>query len=195
VGFDILQQSRAQNINLTSTNSGSRMLGLQDFYRAVSERGVARDIQFRITQLGDSKFNNEDLIYIRTGSIPSREIQTDSVFFRGFRFNVPMTVNYPGSDGWDIEILMDRDYKIYDKLYEWHKSYFDETTLTGANIPDSSNIIELVSVNDKLDVSNKIILYGCCPVKLGDIKYNIGGTGSVLSISMTISYQYWAPSK
>lgn len=195
MSFDILQQFRAQNTNFTSTNSGSRMLGLQDFYRTVSERGIARDIQFRITQLGDSKFNNEDLIYIRTGSIPSREIQTDSVSFRGFKFNVPMTVNYPGSDGWDIEILMDRDYKIYDKLYKWHRRYFDENTLMGTNIPDSSNIIELVSVDDKLDVSNKIILYGCFPVKLGDVKYNIGGNGTVLSINMTISYQYWVSSK
>lgn len=191
MSFDILKQPQVQTIN----NSSNRLLGVQDFYRTVSERGIARDIQFRITQLGDSKFNNEDLIYIRTGSIPSREIQTDSVSFRGFKFNVPMTVNYPGSDSWDIEILMDRDYKIYDKLYKWHRSYFDENTLMGTNIPDSSNIIELVSVDDKLDVSNKIILYGCFPVKLGDVKYNMGGTGTVLSINMTISYQYWVPSK
>jgi len=61
VSFDTIKASQVQG-----TNSNNRGLGLQDFYRTVSERGVARDIQFRIIQLGDSKFNNEDLIYIRT---------------------------------------------------------------------------------------------------------------------------------
>lgn len=190
MSFDTIKASQVQG-----TNSNNRGLGLQDFYRTVSERGVARDMQFRIIQLGDSKFNNEDLIYIRTGSIPNREIMTDAVHFRGFKFNVPLTVSYPGSEGWDIEILMDRDYKIYDKLYEWHKSYFDESTLMGNNIPDSSNIIELVAVNDTLDIAKRIKLYGCFPTKLGDIKYSIGGTGTAISINMTIAYQYWTPSK
>lgn len=191
MSFDILTSVKNALFSGKSSNSKNRLLGLQDFYLTATERGFARDFHLRVTQIGDSTLGNEDLIYIRSATIPERVITTDSVYFRGFKYNVPLTASYPGSDSWTIEILMDKKYEIYDKLEKWHRSYFNENTFIGREIPTFDKIIELIAIDDQLNTIKKYRLYGCFPCKLGSIKYNLGGAGAPVSVELTLAYQYW----
>jgi hypothetical protein len=189
VGFDILSSIRNGFFPKSSAGKNTA-LGLQDFYQTAAARGFARDFHFRVTQIGDSQLNNEDLIYVRSASVPSREIITDNVHFRGFSYQIPMTVKYPDAAGWNIEFIMDKDYGIYKKLDDWHKKVFDPTSYVGIEVPGYDQTIELVLIDDNLSVIRKFYLRGIFPVKLGELKYNMGGTGAPVSFTMTIAFQY-----
>ena len=86
---------------------------------------------------------------------------------------------------------MDKKYEIYDKLEKWHRSYFNENTFIGREIPTFDKIIELIAIDDQLNTIKKYRLYGCFPCKLGSIKYNLGGAGAPVSVELTLAYQYW----
>ena len=76
MGFNILN-NLSNLLPKTAANSTTTGLGLQDFYSVATKRGFARDFHFRITQIGDSPLGNNDLIYIRSGTIPEREVLSD----------------------------------------------------------------------------------------------------------------------
>lgn len=192
MGFDIINQLKAGILPAQPAASKNGALGLQDFYLAATDRGFARDFHMRVTQIGDSKLGNNDLIYIRSATIPEREITTDTVHFRGFKFNVPLTATYPGSDSWSLEILMDKRYEIYDMLEAWHRSHFNENSLIGREMPNMDKVIELMAIDDQLNVVKKIKLYGCFPRKLGALKYNMAGMGAPISLELSLAYQYWS---
>lgn len=174
----------------TNPSKSNGLQGLQDFYRVASERGFARDFHFRVTQIGDTKLGDNDLVYVRSASIPNRTINSENVYYRGFKFNVPMAVEYD-SESWSIEILMDRDYQIYNVLETWHKNYYNENTFAGTEMPASDKLIELIAVNDNFDVLKKFRLYGCFPKELGELQFNLAGQGAPISLKLSLAYQYW----
>lgn len=190
MGFDLLN-NLTNNLLSSQNRSNNTQLGLQDFYNTATERGFARDFHFRVTQIGDSKLTNEDLVYIRSAHVPEREIGTENLAFRGFKYNIPLTSSYPGSDCWTIEFLMDRNYKIYDMLEVWHREHFNEGSFIGREVPTFDKMIELITVDEQMSVVKKFKLYGCFPRKLGQIKYNLGGQGAPVSFNLDIAYQYW----
>jgi len=190
VGFDILS-TITTGLGLQQSNSGNTQFGLQDFYSTATDRGFARDFHFRVTQIGDLTLDNGDLIYIRTSNIPSREIGVDSVNFRGFKYNVPLTASYPGSDNWTVEFLMDKNYGIYDQFENWHRNHFNESTFVGREVPTFSRVIEIMAIDETLSVVKKFRLYGCFPRTLGEIQFNIAGQGAPVTFKMSMAYQYW----
>jgi hypothetical protein len=191
VGFDLINKLKNGLLPGQPKTSKNGQLGLQDFYNTATDRGFARDFHLRVTQIGDSTLGNEDLIYIRSATIPDREIVTDSVFFRGFKYNVPLTSSYPGSDNWTVEILMDKQYEIYNTIEKWQRDHFNEGTFIGREMPTFDKMIELMAVDDQLNVVKKFRLYGCFPRKIGAIKYNMGGQGAPVSLELSLAYQYW----
>lgn len=191
MGFDIINNLIGGFLPGQPKNANNAQLGLQDFYTTASDRGFARDFHLRVTQIGDSTLGNSDLIYIRSASIPEREITTDTINFRGFKYNVPLTASYPGSDNWSVEILMDKQYQIYNLLETWHRSHYNEATFIGREMPTFDKMIELIAVDDQLNIVKKFRLYGCFPRRLGPLKYNMGGQGAPVSIELSLAYQYW----
>lgn len=173
------------------STSKNTQLGLQDFYKVATERGFARDYHFRVTQIGDSKLANDEFLYIRAVSTPEREILSESLSFRGFKYNVPLTSAYPGSEGWNIEFLMDRKYQIYDLLETWQRSHFNEGTLIGREMPTFDRSIELIAIDEQNNIVKKFKLYGCFPRKIGPVKYSMAGNGGPVSFELTLAYQYW----
>jgi len=72
--------------------------GLQDFYQQAQKRGFSRDFQFRVVQIGGSKLKDEDLVLIKTTSLPGRDMQIQQVIFMGVTFNIPGSPIFTGSD-------------------------------------------------------------------------------------------------
>lgn len=167
---------------------------IQDFYRVAQQRDFARDFQLRILQLGDLSFSEDDILYIRTGTLPDRQISNHQVQYMGLDFNIPGSVKYTGSDNWDVQFWADAKYQIREKLENWQRSIFDDQTSQGTmGVPGVDRVVTLQLVNEKLEPVRKYQLFGVWVKTLGSISYDLQGTGAPREFTAALAYQYWRP--
>ena len=166
---------------------------IQDFYRVAQQRDFARDFMLRVTSIGNNTFNEDDFVYITSATLPSRDITNQTATYMGLDFNFPGTVKYPGSAGWNVEFRADKGSLIRQKLEAWQRGQiFNEQTSSGdLSVRGPESVITLVQVDDKLNPLNTYNLYGTYIQKLGDLKYDITGTGKPLNFTATLTYHYW----
>jgi len=166
---------------------------IQDFYRVAQQRDFARDYMLRVTSLGNNIFNEDDFVYITTATLPSRDIQNQTATYMGLDFNFPGTVKYPGSNGWSVEFRNDKAGILRQKLEAWQRGQiFNDLTSTGdLAVRGPESLITLVQVDDKLNALNTYYLYGAYIQKLGEVKYDITGTGKPTTFTATLAYHYW----
>lgn len=164
--------------------------GIQDFYNTAQAIGFSRDNQMRVVQIGDLfQSPNENLyVYARTASVPARMIKTSEVYMRGFKFNVPMHVEYE-SGSWPLTILCDESYLIRAALEEWQKTVVNEHTQLSKL---QNTTVQLNLLNDALDTVMIYRLHGCIPQKIGALQYDIAGNGKPISFDVNLTYQYWS---
>jgi len=167
---------------------------IQDFYRVAQQRDFARDFQLRVLQLGTQTFTEDDLIYIRTAQLPDRQIQNHAVPYMGLDFNVPGSVKYAGSDGWNVLFWADSKYLIREKLESWQGTIFDDSTSTGdMTIPGTDRVITLALTDEQLNPITQYQLFGVYIKNLGTIDFDIQGTGTPREFTAQLAYQYWRP--
>jgi hypothetical protein len=166
---------------------------IQDFYRVAQQRDFTRDYMLRVTSLGNNVLNEDDFVYITTATLPGRDIHPQKATYMGLDFNFPGTVMYPGSNGWAVEFRSDKANIIREKLEFWQRGeIFNDLTSTGnLGVRGPESVIQLNQVDDKLNTLNVYNLYGAYILKIGDLKYNIAGTGAPLSFAATLAYHYW----
>jgi hypothetical protein len=166
---------------------------IQDFYRVAQQRDFARDYMLRVVSLGNDTLNEDDFVYITTATLPGRDITNQTATYMGLDFNIPGTAKYPGSNGWAVTFRNDKAGIIRQKLENWQiGEVFDDETSTGnLNIRGTDSVIQLNLLDDKLSVLNVYRLYGAYIQRLGDVRYDIGGTGTPLSFDATLAYHYW----
>jgi len=172
------------------------LTGIQNFYDVARIGDFSRDFQFRIIQLGSNEWDTElgpsKTVYMTTASIPNRAINNQTVPYMGLNFNVPGSVSYPGSEGWSVTFRMPQDYSIRDTLERWQITTFDDETSTGDyNIPGRDSVIELGLLNTAGNVIRFYTLYGVYVVNLGEVAYDITGSGAPMTFPATLAYQYW----
>jgi hypothetical protein len=169
---------------------------IQDFYTVAAERDFARDFMLRIRAIGDTRFNEKDFVYIKTAVLPSRSIYNNQVPYMGLNFNVPGTVNYEGSDAWTVKFHADQKSLIRSRLEAWQREIFDDATSTGdLSVKGIDRVIQLDLVDDQLNVLNTYNLYGVYIQKLGDVNYDIQGTGKTLDFDAVLAYNFWRHTK
>jgi len=167
---------------------------IQDFYRVAQQRDFARDFQLRVLQLGDLTFDSDDLIYIRTAQLPDRQISNHQVAYMGLDFNVPGSVKYPGSDAWDVLFWADAKYRVREKLETWQKTIFDDSTSTGnMTVPGVNRVVTLQMVDEMLNTVKTYNLYGVYVKTLGNIQFDVQGTGAPREFTCQLAYQFWRP--
>ena len=121
---------------------------ITDFYRSVQKNDFARQFQFRVTQLANTNFGEESLIYIETANLPGRAINNIQVPFMGLNFNVPGTASYPGSESYAVTFRCDQNYDIRAVLENATFNTFDDQTSSGNfNIARNSSVISLDFLN------------------------------------------------
>jgi len=168
--------------------------GIQNFYNTAATNDFARQNLFRVISLGGTTFNQNQLIYVTTTTLPAKAITNVEVPFMGLRFNVPGTVNYPNSAGWQVTFRMDSAFNIRSILEAWQQSVFSDITSTGAyNIPslDQANQIVLALIDKQGNVLKTYTLYGAWPQQIGELNLDITTAGEVLTQPVTLAYQYW----
>ena len=108
----------------------------------------------------------------------------------GLSFNVPGSVKYTGSEGWDVTFWCDEGLNIRNKMENWIKEIFDDQTSSGKyGVPTEQATMDLLGKD--LTAIRKYNFVGIYPVKLGPINYDLKGDGKPLDFTATFAYQYW----
>ena len=163
-------------------------MSIQDFYAAAQAQEFARDFQFRVRTLGP--FQENDLLYVKTTTLPGKEITNQPVPFMGLEFNVPGSVKYTGSAAWEVLFWCDEGLNIRNKMENWIKEIFDDQTSTGKyGVPTEQASMDLLGKD--LEAIRRYNFIGIYPVTLGPINYDLQGDGKPLDFSATFAYQYW----
>jgi len=168
---------------------------ISDFYRVAQERDFARDFQFRVLNIqpgGGSavSFDEDDLVYIKGGQLPQRTIATHEVPFMGLQFRLPGAAQYSGefSGNWYVDV----NSKVRQLLENWSIQTFDDATSQGDYfMPRPTSVIDLVQIDSQFEQVAKYQLVGVFPKIVGDIQYDIGGTGNAVEFQCTFSYHFW----
>jgi hypothetical protein len=165
---------------------------ITDFYRTVQQNDFARQFQFRVVQLANTNFGEDQFVYLETASLPGRTINNIPVPFMGLQFNVPGTASYPGSDGYAVTFRSDQNYNIRAVLENATFNTFDDGTSTGDyNIARNSSVITLNLLGKGGSTVRQYTLYGAYVTSVGDIGYNLGDNGTIVTVPATLAYQYW----
>jgi hypothetical protein len=171
---------------------------ITNFYDQAVARDFARDINFRMTQIVPDPtlgitFEEKDLVYVKAGKIPGRNITNVSAKYMGLTFNIPGVVEYPSSESYSLEFYCDKDSKLREKFEKWSRAIFDDTTSTGNySVPQKSSYIQLAQLNPDFSVVKEFKLIGVSIRSVGELEYNIAeGTGAPLSFGATIAYHYY----
>jgi hypothetical protein len=182
-------------------------MGIMDFYKTATSKGFARKNMFRITQITNNVFNpiNEDAstaqgslyLYLNDGVIPSRNISTTTVAFKGFNYNVPMNASYPEAGGWTINFSCDRDYILRDMLEKWSVATYNEHTASSTtNWASCDVMLSLLKTtgtgdnNSQLVETRKYTLKGAYPTSVGAMSYNLSDAGTIATIPVTLAFTY-----
>lgn len=162
------------------------------FYDVAQQKDFARQFQFRIAQLANTNFGENDFVYLESANLPGRAITNVPVPFMGLQFNVPGTVTYPGSDAWNVTFRSDQNYDIRATLENATVNTFDDATSTGDfNIARRSSLITINLLGKGGSVVRQYTLYGAYVVSVGESTYNLTDSGSVVTVPATLAYQYW----
>lgn len=169
--------------------------GIQNFYDAARTTDFSRDFQFRILQIGSNQYNQEfqnRMVFLSTASLPNRTINNQTVPYMGLTFNVPGSVSYAGSEGWNVTFRMPQDFSLRDTLERWQVSTFDDETSTGDySLPSRDSVIHLALLNNAGTAIREYVLYGVYVTALGEVGYDLKGSGAPVEFSATLAYQYW----
>lgn len=172
--------------------------GIENFYNSAAANDFARTNLFRVISLGGTRFTSDDLLYLTTTTLPAKAIQNVEVPFMGLRFNVPGTVNYPNSAGWNVTFRIPQNLSIRRKFEDWQKSVFDDSTSTGSyNIPskDASNQVVIVLIDKAGNPLRTYTLFGAWVQQIGELALDQTVAGEVLTQQVTLAYQYWRLSR
>jgi hypothetical protein len=171
---------------------------ISNFYDQAVARDFARDISFRITQIVPDPslgivFDENDLVYVKAGKVPGRNITNIEAKYMGMKFNIPGVVEYPNSESYTLEFYCDRDSKLREKFEKWSRAIFNDANSTGNySVPQKTSYIQLAQLAPDFSVVKEFKLVGVSIRSVGELEYMIAeGTGSPLSFSATVAYHYY----
>ncbi len=173
--------------------------GIANFYDQVRQRDFSRKHQFRILRFGADKYDreivgNNHIVYMTTANVPGLENQVKQAPYMGVDFNVPGSIKYPDSGGWNVTFRLPQDYSLRNVFEAWLYDIFsDETSRGNYNVPCPSSTIEIGLLNNIGKVVKQYRLVGAFCSKLGEIGYDVTDSGDIVTFDATITYQYWRP--
>lgn len=171
---------------------------ITDFYRVSQEKDFQRDFQFRVLNIqgGDGTsvtFTEDDLVYIRTATLPGKSIQNKVVPYMGLQFNIPGSVQYDGSANWAVQFYCDQASAIRQTFENYLTDVFDDSTSTGNYfMPRANAIVDMVQLDTQLEAVATYQLVGVYAQSVGALNYSpADGTGDTMKFDATLAYQYW----
>jgi len=179
---------------------------INTFYDDAVVSDFARDYLFRVESVtldglrgAAMILDPRDMLYAKTAKLPGRTIVNHPVKYAGQTFNIPGSVEYPGSDNYEMEFYCPETSDIRERLMnESHRTFGNVTGTAGSgrgggSITNRFSTITLLQLDKRLDVVTKYELVGCSIRNVGEISYSIAeGTGAVMSFSVGIAYHFFS---
>lgn len=170
---------------------------IQDFYRVAAARDFTRDVQFRVLSISPQgttqTFDENDLVYARTASLPARAITPVQAKYMGLNFNLPGVATYPNSDSYEIVFYSNANSSLRRKFEQWSRDTFDDADSTGNYLtPAQNSTIDLIQLDNNFEKVNQYQLVGVSIRTVGPLNYAMAeGTGAVVYFPVTLAYHYW----
>jgi hypothetical protein len=182
---------------------------IHNFFDNAVVNDFARDYLFRVTAL---KFSGtagndgadlalNDLLYAKTAKLPARSIVNQPVKYSGQTFNVPGSVEYPGSENFAIEFYCPEYSFVREKLMNESVRTFSSfdgvagSGNSGGSIANRDSYIELTTFSKNYESIYKYKLIGCSIREVGEVAYNIAeGNGAVMSFTVGVAYHMFTRS-
>jgi hypothetical protein len=171
---------------------------IQRFYKIAQDRDFSRDFLFRVTQMqlqGVPALRDDELVYVKTASLPGRSISDVPVPYMGLDFHVPGSVKYTGSEGYSLTFYLDGQSTLRNYFETASRNLFDDQSSTGAyGTPGLENYLILEQLDKQLNTvpNGSYKLIGTSIRNIDKIDYSIAaGTGSTVDITVSIAYHYY----
>lgn len=173
---------------------------IRRFYDRAASIDFARDFLFRVRNINVVSggvnlvdMGDNELVYVRTASIPGRNINNVEAKFMGLSFNVPGGVTYPGSSDYSLEFYCDANSDLRESMMSASFQTFDDLTSTGLySTPGRDSYITLDQLDQDLNIVVTYRLVGVSIRNVSDISYEIAeGTGNYKTFTATFAYHYW----
>ena len=171
---------------------------ITNFYDTAIARDFARDFNFRLTQIQPDpslglSFDEKELVYAKTASIPGRNITNGEAKYMGLAFNIPGVVAYPGSGEYKMTFYCDKASTIRQKFERWSRLIFDDTNSSGNySVPTRSAYIQMAQLGPDFSVVQEFKLVGVSVRSVGPMEYKMAeGTGTVQTFDATVAYHYY----
>jgi hypothetical protein len=174
---------------------------IQDFYRVASSKDFSRDVQFRILSISPqgttTKFDENDIVYARTATLPGRAISQVNAKYMGLNFNLPGVATYPGSENFEISLYCDAKSDLRKKFLSWTRDTFDDADSTGNYLtPTQNSTIDLIQLDNNFEKVNQYQLVGVSIRTVSPLAYSMAeGSGNVMNFTVNLAYHYWIEKK
>lgn len=170
---------------------------IQNFYTQAQTKDFARDNLFRVLNINFGEgtgisFDEDDLVYAKTATLPGKEITSQTLPYMGLNFNVPGVVKYPGSDAYAITFRCDESYDLRNRFLQVLNDTFDDATSTGNYfMPTADSVIDLALLDKELDRVAQFQLVGVAIKNVGELTYDVTSDGTVQDFEVTVTYHYF----
>ena len=166
------------------------------FINTLIKRDGQRNNLFKILALNTKvlSLTNEDMVYIKTGSLPGRTNPTGQLSYMGMKFNYnTSTVEYPGADNYQLEFVFDAKGELRQKFEEASRLIFNDQTTTGNwNVPTLQDIMTIAPLNNQYEPSAYYHFYGVAFKGFNNVDFQIAdGDGSIVNLTANISFYYY----
>jgi hypothetical protein len=168
--------------------------GIENFYNVAANNDFARTNLFRVTRLGDQRFEDGELLYVESTTLPGRSITNIPVPFMGLVFNVPGTATYNNSGAYSVTFRIPQGLSVRRKFEQWSREIFNDIDSSGEySIPSNAvtNQMEMVLIDKKGEALRTYTFYGVYCQNIGDINLDITTAGEIMKQQATLAYQYW----
>ena len=169
---------------------------LNKFYQVATQRGFSRDYQARIAllRLNGVTLTPEDLVYIKSFSLPSKKTTISSVKYFGVDIHSVGTRDFGDSKNWVLTFHSDQILR----LKRWFEDRMEESATNSTGripvnpVPNNTGNDALIEViNDSLQTVVTYRLNGLFVVDLPGVNYSLEGAGKVQEFKVTLGYQTW----
>lgn len=174
---------------------------IESFFRNAVVNDFSRDYLFRIESIvldGGLSMGPSAMLYAKSGKLPARKIVNHQVKYAGQTFNIPGSVEFEGSESYEIDFYCPEDSNIRELLMNESVRTFGNVLgiagsgRNGGSIANQDSRITLLQLDKNLDPTYQYDLVGCSIRSVGDLSYGFAeGTGAVMTFNVGIAYHFF----